>query len=153
MILSEDEARERAIDVLVSSFGKLIRVPIKMVAICRAHNIRVWERPLRDVDSLAFRDRDGSLGIVINCTVFHVRRHFSFAHELGHIFCDHIFLEPPDYYTYRQMERVANSFAAELMMPSKLATYQTWTVGELAKACGVSYSAAKNRLEEWGLTG
>lgn len=150
MILRADEARIRATTVLAEVFDKLVPLPVPLFYICKKNNIRVWAQKMNKLDALAFLDYAGTVGILLNSRIYTKRSSFSLAHELGHYFCGHLFSinEPTPKLRYI-IDRVADVFAAELMMPHSLCTYRTWTVSALADTCGVSETAARIRLEEW----
>src|SRR6266576_1164787 len=94
------------------------------------------------------------------------RRRFTLAHELGHWVCQHLEgksapvycraadVQPEPTAADRALEREANVFAAELLMP-ETAVREEWTrtatVGELAQAFGVSGVAMQWRLYSFGL--
>ena len=68
---------------------------------------------------------------------------FTIAHEMGHIVLSHFESN------YRQIEMEANMFAARVLMPlSILEICNIYSVEEIKMLCGVSYSAAKIRLEK-----
>jgi Zn-dependent peptidase ImmA (M78 family) len=94
------------------------------------------------------------------------RRRFTLAHELGHWVCQHlegktapvycraVDVQPEPSAVDRALEREANIFAAELLMPED-AVREVWphsaTLGELALQFGVSGAAMEWRLYSFGL--
>ena len=153
MILNVDGARAQACRLLTKVFGRIVPTPVPLIHICRRSGIRVWRKPLESLDAIAFRENDGSIGILINSNTYPRRRSFSFAHEMGHIFCGHIFCDKnPDPQTSWYMERTANVFAAEITMPKRVVICRRWTVESLADEFHVSPAAARIRLEELGMT-
>ena len=87
------------------------------------------------------------------------RQNFTIAHELGHWTLGH---QPEDYdFMFRQtneerrynpIEREANCFAANLLMPVKFfvrmaAQYPDFSVTDMRKLFGVSEDAFKNRIQ------
>ncbi|PEJ58169.1 hypothetical protein CN692_07750 [Bacillus sp. AFS002410] len=83
------------------------------------------------------------------------RNNFTYAHELGHILLNHLIDHNIDQLTEKQhylLEKEANAFAAELLMPYEwIKTYATpplsrQKVNGLKKVFGVSRFALRNRL-------
>ena len=104
----------------------------------------------QSVSGLAHWDR-GRWCIALNSREPIVRQRFSLAHELGHI------LESPfdEYADARFVERIADHFAANLLMP-KSWVKQSWgqglqTSATLAEHFFVSEVAMERRLAELGL--
>lgn len=87
--------------------------------------------------------------IHINEAVSDYRRTFVCAHELGHRILhpgvNTLFLRKNTLYTLGRIEREANEFAAELLLPDDaVGTYEAngMTIREAAAAYGVPYEAA-----------
>lgn len=81
------------------------------------------------------------------------RLNWTITHEVGHVALGHI--RRPDYFamTLRavaRLDREANAFAAELLMPTELVLHveSRWGPEKLARWCGVSSSAARIRIDE-----
>jgi Zn-dependent peptidase ImmA (M78 family) len=92
------------------------------------------------------------------------RRRFTVAHELGHWVCQCLEGKVAPRYcraevvgleaTAKAVEREANVFAAELLMPEpavRSAWADTWDIGRCARRFGVSASAIQWRLFSFGL--
>lgn len=104
--------------------------------------------------------RDEGL-IEVNGDEPRVRRRFTVAHELGHYALNHKDAprDPPSAFTSAHaspLERAANQFAAELLMPGTVLkklvqTGQYKTVDELARAFDVSKVAMTYRINNLGL--
>jgi len=99
--------------------------------------------------------------VFVNVTETESRRRFTLAHELGHWVCQclegkasPVFCRPKDVSTAadRVLEREANVFAAELLMP-ELAVRAAWDGDHAACAgrFGVSVEAMRWRLYSFGL--
>jgi IrrE N-terminal-like domain len=101
--------------------------------------------------------------IVLNADEAASRRRFTLAHELGHWECHVKTSEALPLYcraedvsgdTDRALEREANTFAADLLMPEALVQTlwaDTWDIRLCARQLGVSPSAMQYRLFEFGL--
>jgi IrrE N-terminal-like domain len=104
----------------------------------------------------------------LNATEVPARRRFTLAHEVGHWVCQHLEgksapvycraadVQPEPTAADRALEREANVFAAELLMP-EIAVREAWprsaSVGELALSFGVSSEAMAWRLYGFGVIG
>src|SRR5205085_726618 len=104
--------------------------------------------------------------IWLNASEGELRRRFTLAHELGHWVCQHLEgksapvycratdVQPEPSVADRAVEREANVFAAELLMPES-AVRDEWprsaTVSELAQRFGASGAAMSWRLYSFGL--
>jgi Zn-dependent peptidase ImmA (M78 family) len=97
-------------------------------------------------------EEEGAAFIWVDDAVSHTRQRFTIAHELGHLFLHHGELKFRDHITMLgidPMEREANQFAAELLMPEwLLRTFMTdRTVDELAALFDVSPQAMGIRMQ------
>lgn len=96
----------------------------------------------------------GEIRILVNSGPSASRRlNWTVAHEVGHVALGHIQEEGyPAISVARAafLDRQANAFAAELLMPTELVLYAEprWSVARLAQWCGVSPRAAAIRIEE-----
>jgi Zn-dependent peptidase ImmA (M78 family) len=100
--------------------------------ICKRLGIRYWEDDLGESGSEAdalLRGRSGRLAVVVNEHIRYAsRRRFTGAHELGHaripwhqrseFWCTAIEVET--YHPNRTIEREANEFGAELLLPERV---------------------------------
>lgn len=100
-----------------------------------------------DANTLANYDQ----AITHNIVIYNGRRYerriwWSLAHEFGHIVLGHALVGR---HQNRLLEREANVFAAELLMPmGAVAHLVGWTPAELAKIFGTSVEAALYRLKD-----
>lgn len=102
-----------------------------------------------------------AVGIIYNSTHSVVRQRFTFAHELGHLVLNHdlrvqTYNELINLKTKTPIEREANMFAAELLMPKKivrdyLKKNQVKSVKELANIFNVSEEAMWYKITEENL--
>ncbi len=70
----------------------------------------------QDFDGVSIITDKGNRVIIINKYMSNDRKRFTLAHELGHIIMHHGFLIPD----YRDIEKEANEFASEFLMPSEV---------------------------------
>jgi Zn-dependent peptidase ImmA (M78 family) len=103
--------------------------------------------------------------VTINTNESLVRQRFTIAHELGHFALGHLsdgqpqFRDPAANFSTgasSALERQANAFAAELLMPQRAVEYavnekQMLGIAELAGAFHVSQAAMTYRLQELGM--
>ena len=134
--------------------------PVNIDEILKRLNIRLYYEDFSGIDGIALKSP--KLGvIVVNRNLPLVRQRFTIAHELGHLIMPH----RGEYYIcfpgkYRAMEKNANRFAAELLMPEpmmthlwkKYATNPQFRVEIIAHILQVSKSALFVRLKELSLT-
>lgn len=146
--------RDAAWQVLVRHNAS--ELPIQVVSIANNSGITVIQN--KEVNELKSNEigvsvYDGEKWYIIyDSTMQKARIRFTLAHELGHIFLGH---PTKDGYhartidTDRQnVEREADAFASRLLMPSCV----IWGLGlhsaeEIRDTCGVSFEAAKIRME------
>jgi Zn-dependent peptidase ImmA (M78 family) len=105
----------------------------------------------------------GEREIRVNAKEAETRKRFTLAHELGHWVCQCLDGQPAPMFCRQQdlaasadraLEREANVFAAELLMPEadvRAAFARDGDVKELAEAFGVSPLAMQWRLYSFGL--
>ena len=129
--------------------------PTDVFNLAKRHRIDVYYAPLDSASGMLVPHGNRYEIIVNSRTRSPNRIRFTVAHELGHFF-----LHAQDRRAYRQstcrgeVEREANSFAAELLMPAHamrplLMRYHSTQA--MANYCGVSYQAMTYRLQELGL--
>ena len=134
---------------------------IDLEAIAWTQGARVRYRPLHGCEARIFGHGDHAI-ISINLRSSYTRKRFSLAHELGHwhfhrgklLFCHS--RDIGGMQGHSDPEKVANRFAADLLMPPFL--FDPWirtfpkldfeTVGAVAKAFNVSRTAAAIRIVE-----
>lgn len=152
-------------------------VPVKVGAIAESLGIRIVsteQLPPNNSGSLV-KEKDGSYTIYVDKYDSLRRQRFTIAHELGHLvehghrqFLDEVgeilnarktlYTRPngsnSEALTYKQVEREADNFAGELLMP-KDKFIQVWensqTLSEVADTFGVSEMAANVRAAVLGL--
>lgn len=74
------------------------------------------------------------------------RSKFTLAHELGHILLDHFTYTNNSLYMDYIMEREANTFVDELLMPTESILWHRCSVKEVAEIYEVSVLAAYNKI-------
>jgi Zn-dependent peptidase ImmA (M78 family)/DNA-binding XRE family transcriptional regulator len=123
-----------AANELLEKAGAADKAPINVHALAKRCGVLVLERSFPDpLSGLVFAHDDGAV-IGVNSEHPSTRQRFSVAHELGHYLLSHHELAPdearlhidisegaPPSYNWRA-ERVANEFAADLLMPRRLLT-------------------------------
>lgn len=79
------------------------------------------------------------------------RCRFTIAHELGHIFLGHLFVNTPQYRTFAirdDNESAANVFARDLLAPAcVLHELQAYSPYDIAKLCNMSLEASNYRAK------
>jgi hypothetical protein len=139
-----------------------VSAPVSVMEIAEELGVKVWRSPMpENVSGKLFPDRihGGSSGysIVVNAAETISRQRFTMAHEIGHFILhrEDVGEGVIDDTFYRSklstpMEREANAFAADLLMPFGLIeTLQRQGLNtplQLAKALNVSLVAMKIRL-------
>jgi transcriptional regulator with XRE-family HTH domain len=149
----------RAASELLAKAGAVLP-PIRVDPLARACGALVISLEMSDgLSGLVFDLDDGAV-IAVNLRHGTNRRRFSTAHELGHYLLDHhdrfhIDVDDGDAPGYDwQVERHANEFAAELLMPHDMVTKfhaQDPDVSSLARQFEVSELAMGYRLMNLGL--
>lgn len=142
-------------------------LPVDPVYIANQYGIAVFaERELDDVGASGdcYYDSKGRPVIRYNPCEPQTRQRFTIAHELGHILLGHIrpgeraHRDPKrsyDSYYERPMERQANDFAAQLLMPEtvvRMAAKQNPNLRELAYEFNVSMDAIGYRTQNLGVS-
>lgn len=120
-------------------------LPIKLIPLCKKMHIKVIK--YSDAPQIPDKSGDGcqaviggNMYILYNDGVSDERKRFTIAHELGHIIMRHS--------GFPEDESSANVFASRLLMPAcVLYECGVQTEEEIMQMCGVSYTAAKYRLE------
>lgn len=147
--------------------------PIKIEEIVWNEKINIVEHEFNDEASGILVINDENITIGVDKNSGNERKRFTIAHELGHyvlhnersnMFVDKVFFrKKSDGYTSKEekIEREANYFAANILMPEKLIfqavsnltcdLYEDETVSKLAKDFNVSSSAMLYRLINLGV--
>lgn len=151
---------------LVRKYG-IHSAPIDVEAICRQEGIRIFTMDMHEIESIAKKDIAGAIQkhpdygftILVNESDIGVRQRFTIAHELGHYFLhmDKDSKENKIITSFRMdsspIERQANTFAANLLMPEDLVRQEHARMvipvsDTLAEIFRVSKQTMRIRLEE-----
>ena len=157
MGLPRDDAVTRTAVRVLKRFG-VDEPPVDVDRICAGAGVQVFSRPFDYVAGVLLKD-DVWPVIVVNAREGRERRRFTIAHELGHLFLGHAraaFAEPGG---AGKLEREAEWFAAQLLMPAPW-IQRYWddyaanaenreTI--LAATFNVSLAALHRRAKEMGL--
>ena len=158
--ISEDIRSLQDLRAFVSREG-LDKSPIDVVKVAERLGIEVRFEPMDD-DMSGFLENLGQRWVIgVNQYHHKVRQRFTIAHELAHFalhrsmkteFRDETFARRSD--SHDPMEREADSFAADLLMPketvSSTVNRGVRSLNELATAFSVSTIAMKYRLRSLG---
>ncbi|MBV6795687.1 ImmA/IrrE family metallo-endopeptidase [Xanthomonas euvesicatoria] len=139
----------------------LLTVPVNILAIAEFLGLEVIEEPMADDLSGYLEVRSGTWVVGVNSLHHRNRKRFTIAHEIAHYvlhsalqksFHDQTFTRRND--TPNPMEREADRFAAQLLMPEdevrKLIASGVTTLSGLATNFGVSALAMKYRVQNLG---
>ncbi len=134
--------------------------PVDLNSILTKLGVKLFFEDFVKLDGLALKSPKVSI-IVVNQNLPETRMRFTIAHELGHLIMPH----RKSYYVCiskknKLMERSANKFAAELLMPQPMVTtlwkqYKSnkqYRVSIVAHMLSVSRNALYNRLRVLELT-
>ena len=147
--------REKTVarDLLASTLPLMKKTPpVNLGVICDWLGIEVYAMPC-DAFGAMFSLRENKKCLLANDKLPQGRFRFSIAHELGHILLDH----EPLKHIYEQrkpvVERQADSFAAELLLPEQFlrGDCANYTVSELAARYKVSRQSLEYKLNDLGL--
>jgi Zn-dependent peptidase ImmA (M78 family) len=143
--------RAAAQQLLVSTLPLMKAPPVNLGVICAWLDIEVYAMPCRAFGAILFR-RNGRYVLLANSKLAQGRFRFSIAHELGHFLLNH---KPSPIGGKRNpfLERQADAFAAELLLPEGLlrADCAAHTADQLAKRYKVSKQALSIQLNTLGL--
>lgn len=107
---------------LRSKWGLGIQPINNIVALCELQGIRVFQLPteIHEVDALSFFDEENGCPIIFLNTFKSAERvRFDCAHELGHIMMHIYYKEITKNRNYKSLEKEANLFASEFLMPEE----------------------------------
>lgn len=141
------------------------RFPVPVIEIASRLGIKVLADPNYPNDSNGHIEIDekGNASIIVNDKQSPVRKRFTVAHEIAHFQYDMDYLKEHGSIdrngnaadaTYRNREKRANEFAAQLLMPEEQFIQQWLALGSLEKVAdyfSVSQDAAKFRAINIGL--
>lgn len=154
--------QRQAIRALARKFlreNDLYRFPVNVVKAALAAGAMIVSRPLSRASGFVMYGDSPDFPYIIgvNRTKPYYHRRFTIAHEIGHIVLNHllcceVFLEIDGQIPVRRLEREANIFAAELLIPGpalKEILPARPPVEELCVFFGVSWEAMMHRLEDF----
>lgn len=138
-------------------------IPVNPITIAESLGIEVYKNEtLTDIDG-AFLVNDGIPTIIYRPTGNRRRDKFTIAHEIGHYCLQHGPRHrdsPKNFFANNltPIERAANKFAGELLMPKNAVDYAVKisnisTVNEMSEYFDVSNSAMRIRLQQMGYLG
>ncbi|WLF83494.1 XRE family transcriptional regulator [Moraxella sp. ZY210820] len=107
---------------LRSKWGLGVQPINNIVALCELQGIRVFQLPteIHEVDALSFFDEENGCPIIFLNTFKSAERvRFDCAHELGHIMMHIYYKEIKKNRNYKSLEKEANLFASEFLMPEE----------------------------------
>ena len=105
--------------LLSETLSLMTAPPVNLGVICRFLDVAVYEQPCSSFGAILVR-RDGRRVILVNASLPQGRARFSIAHELGHFLLRHPPVSHVSDFCARSLERQADRFAAELLMPREL---------------------------------
>lgn len=124
-------------------------------AICKEHGLKVWRMTITVADACMLRlssiPKDH---IIVDARQSTARQTWSIAHELGHYLLGHYQLETFEA-SYGSLERQANMFACELLMPQALMQRLVRKYSDpyyIADSLGLSEQAVEIRIRELDLS-
>lgn len=143
--------------------ASLLAVPINILAIAEFLGLEVVEEPMDDDLSGYLEQRSGTWVVGVNSLHHKNRKRFTVAHEIAHFvlhsaekdsFHDQTFARRNGVSGANHMEREADNFAANLLMPEgdvrRLVASGVTTLSGLAERFGVSALAMKYRVQNLG---
>lgn len=132
--------------------------PIEIYKLCKKLDVEIKEDDFIGLDGVTFKSPEYKL-IVVSSHLSDKQRRFTIAHELGHIIMPHRSQGIYFHGKNRKMERAANAFASELLMPivtvkklwKQYETNPQCRISILADRFDVSYKAMETRVKILGL--
>lgn len=141
----------------------LLSVPVNILAVAEFLGLEVVEEPMDDDLSGYLEERSGTWVVGVNSLHHRNRKRFTIAHEIAHFvlhsseknsFHDQTFARRNGSEGTNTMEREADRFAADLLMPEsdvrRLIASGVTTLSGLAEHFGVSALAMKYRVLNLG---
>jgi len=148
-------AKAAAKELLDATLPFMKAPPVNLGIICDWLGIEVYTMPCEAFGAIFSRSPlEGRKFLLANDKLAQGRFRFSIAHELGHVLLNH----EPLKHVYEQrkpaVERQADSFAAELLLPERFLRKDCadYTKPELAARYKVSRSSLEFQLSDLGLT-
>lgn len=146
------------------------KLPVDVARIAQALGAEMRPTAATELDGISgmIELQHGRPQLSYNTSESAVRQRFTIAHEVGHLALGHLegqdqplLRDPAAHFSAASLppiEREANTFAAELLMPTKVLRFavqvkQMLDVASLARAFGVSQVAMRYRLQNLGLLG
>ncbi len=144
----------------INQYRQFAERPMLVVTfILRDYHIAVDNWPFRHISGMLWKE-GGQWRIVINKNDSKARRYFSLAHELYHYFAHRHLKKQFTCFNIGggatgKLERDANKFAAELLMPKELVAHMlaNYSPAIAAKILGVSMQAMEYRIKELNFKG
>lgn len=142
------------------------KLPVDVHHLTKVMGIRVEKNPFLGCSGQIELTTNGPV-ITVKDTEIGTRQRFTIAHEIGHFALGHLNQGHPLFRdeasnfktgVFLPVERLANQFAAELLMPERVVSYAITNKGyktleSLAALFGVSEVAMSWRLKNLGITG
>lgn len=155
-----NELEELTSSILLSN--DMYKIPVDVIAIAKANDIKVFEASLDKKISGAIRYNysTNSFEILVNKNDVKVRQRFTIAHEIGHFFLHQEKLKSDElhidimYRMTNEQEKEVDYFAGALLMNKTLLEKvynEGSSITELAELFDVSVSAMTVRLDVLGL--
>ena len=121
--------------------------PVNLGVICDCLNIEVYAMPCKSFGAV-FSDSGGRRCLLVNSGLPQGRFRFSIAHELGHFLLNHAPLTYIGEKRSPAIEKEADAFASELLLPEDLlrADCARCTVPDIARRYKVSRQALEIRM-------
>jgi Zn-dependent peptidase ImmA (M78 family) len=141
--------RSAAKALLASTLPLMKAPPVNLGIICKWLDVEVYTMPCEAFGAAFVRRGDRKL-LLANDRLTQGRFRFSIAHELGHYLLNHELITRVDEERSPNLERQADVFAAELLLPERFLSVdrKIFTSVELVKRYKVSRQALSIRLEE-----
>jgi hypothetical protein len=149
-----EKAEKTAARKLLARTLPLMRTPpVNLGVICECLNIEVYTMPCESFGA-AFSCIGGKGCLLVNSRLPQSRLRFSIAHELGHFLLKHEPLTQIGGERSPAVEREADAFASELLLPEELlrADCARYTVPDIVRRYKVSRQALEIRMKTLGIS-
>lgn len=132
-----------------------LRYPINLLMLAHALKIGIENTNIIDEDGYTMRrERDNKYKIVINYDTQGLRKRFTLAHEIGHIMLkhfEHYDVDNLDDKSLKVLDKEADVFAAEILMPYRIIKRMRPNIKEMASYFEVTEYAMETRLSILGI--